>query len=421
MVFAITVFVLAYALIVSEKIHRTIVAMVGASILLIFKIVEQEYAFTKAIDFNTIGLLVGMMIIVFITKRTGVFEFIAIKSVKLSKGNPVTMLIFLSIITAVASAFLDNVTTVLLIIPIVLSITADMNISPIPFAISIIFASNVGGTATLIGDPPNIMIGSKANLSFMDFVNNLSLINFAILLVTVFLFSLIFKKKLVVDEKLKTKILKIDENQFIKDKKLLTKSLFVLGLVIVGFILHSKLGLESSIIALTGASILLLIGGVEVKEILEEVEWTTIFFFIGLFILVAGLEVTGVIEKLAKGMLNITHGNAMLTSLVILWGSAIFSAFVDNIPFTATMIPLILDMGKLSHMDIMPLWWALSLGACLGGNGTIIGASANVVTSGLLEEKGQRLSFAEYFKYGFPMMLITIVISTVYLVLRYYM
>ncbi|BCS80588.1 ArsB/NhaD family transporter [Anaerocellum diazotrophicum] len=421
MILAIVIFLLVYAFIVSEKIHRTIIALFGAAILLIFKVVSYEYAIHEAIDFNTLGLLVGMMIIVFITKRTGIFEYIAVKQVKLSKGSLLIMIILISIVTAVASAFLDNVTTVLLIIPIVLSITEDLNISPIPFAISIIFASNVGGTATLIGDPPNIMIGSKAGLSFMDFVKNLAPVIVIILVTTVLIFAFIFRNKLKVDPELKEVFLKIDESEYIKDKKLLIKSLAVLGLTILGFILHDKLKLESSIIALAGASLLLLISGVDVKEVLEEVEWTTIFFFLGLFIIVGGLEITGVIDILAKAMLNITHRNPLLTALVILWGSAIFSAFVDNIPFTATMIPLILDMQKLGHFDVEPLWWALALGACLGGNGTIIGASANVVTAGLLEEKGYKLSFGEFFKYAFPTMILTIVLSTIYLVVRYYM
>lgn len=420
MILAIVVFLLVYAFIVSEKIHRTVVALLGAAILLIFKVVDQKYAFTKAIDFNTLGLLIGMMIIVFITKRTGIFEYIAAKQVKFSKGNPILMMILLSIVTAVASAFLDNVTTVLLIIPVVLSITEDLKISPVPFAISIIFASNIGGTATLIGDPPNIMIGSKADLSFMDFVNNLTPAIVIILVVSVIVFAFIFKNSIKVDQKSKEAVMKIDENKYLTDKKLLIKSLAVLTLTIIGFILHDKLKLESSTIAIAGASLLLLISKVDVAEILEEVEWTTIFFFIGLFIIVGGLEVTGVIEFLAKGMLKITHQDPLLTGLIILWGSAIFSAFVDNIPFTATMIPLILDMQKLGHFDIMPLWWALSLGACLGGNGTIIGASANVVTSGLLEEKGYRLSFGEYFKYAFPVMILTIGLSTVYILFRYY-
>lgn len=421
MILAIVIFLLVYAFIVSEKIHRTIIALFGAAILLIFKVVSYEYAIHEAIDFNTLGLLIGMMIIVFITKRTGIFEYIAVKQVKLSKGNLLVMMVLISIVTAVASAFLDNVTTVLLIIPIVLSITEDLNISPIPFAISIIFASNVGGTATLIGDPPNIMIGSKAGLSFMDFVKNLAPVIVIILAFTVLIFAFIFRNKLKVDPELKEVFLKIDESEYIKDKKLLVKSLAVLGLTILGFILHDRLKLESSTIALAGASLLLLISGVDVKEVLEEVEWTTIFFFLGLFIIVGGLEITGVIDILAKAMLNMTHSNPLLTALVILWGSAIFSAFVDNIPFTATMIPLILDMQKFGHFDVEPLWWALALGACLGGNGTIIGASANVVTAGLLEERGYKLSFGEFFKYAFPTMILTIVISTIYLITRYYM
>ncbi|KRQ87818.1 Inner membrane protein YbiR [Caloramator mitchellensis] len=413
---SIGVFVATFIIIVTEKINRTVAAMVGAMILLVVKIIDQGEA-TRFIDYTTVGVLVGMMIIVSIIKRTGLFQYLAIKAAKMVKGDPMKIIVLFGIMTAVLSAFLDNVTTILLMIPVTLVIAKLLKISPIPFIMSEVLASNIGGTATLIGDPPNIMIGSEAGIGFLDFVLNLSPVIIVILIVSVYIIRNIYKNDLHVDEKLKEHIMKLDENTAIVDKKLLIKSLSVLGLVILGFFLHEHLEYESSTVALAGATILLLFSGIEIDELLVEVEWPTIFFFISLFIIVGTLEEVGVISMLAKLVIELTKGNLVITGVVILWSSAILSAFLDNIPFVATMIPLIKGLGAISGMNIMPLWWALSLGACLGGNGTLIGASANVVTAGVMEKEGYKITFKDFIKLGFPLMLISIAISTVYLLI----
>lgn len=418
MLLASIVFILVYGLIVSEKVHRTIAALLGASVMLLLYLIPQEEAI-EAIDFNTIGLLVGMMTIVEITKHTGLFEYLAIKAAKSAKGSPMKIMVSLSVITAVASAFLDNVTTVLLIVPVTISICRELNVKPFPFLMAEIFASNIGGTATLIGDPPNIMIGSAVGLSFMDFVINLTPAIIIIQAVTSYIFYLLYRKQVSVTAENRKKIDKFNENEAIKDHVLLRKCLFVLALVIGGFVVHGALHFEPATIALSGASLLLLISGLKVNEVLAELEWPVIFFFAGLFVLVGTLERVGVIELIAKESLALTGGNLLLTGMLILWLSAIASAFIDNIPFVATMIPLIQSMGQLGGIDVGPLWWALSLGACLGGNGTLIGASANVVVAGIAEEKGFPISFIDFFKVGFPIMLVSIVISTVY-ILRFF-
>lgn len=414
----IAVFLITFVLIISEKVNRTVAALLGAAVLLIVKIIDQREA-VSFIDFTTIGVLIGMMIIVAITKRTGLFQYLAIKSAKIVKGDPFKLIIIFGIITGVISAFLDNVTTVLLMAPVTLVIARILKINPIPFMMTEVIASNIGGTATLIGDPPNIMIGSEAGLGFMDFIKNLSPIVMLILVVITFLLRFVYRKELTVNEELRNNIMTLDDRSAIVDKPLLIKSLSVLGLVILGFFLHERLGYESSIVAIGGATLLLFIGRVDVEEILLEIEWPTIFFFIALFIIVGTLEKVGVISQIAKVIMGVTQGNLMITGLVILWVSAVLSAFLDNIPFVATMIPLIKAMGQMSGMNIMPLWWALSLGACLGGNGTLIGASANVVVAGILEKEGQKISFREFAGIGFPMMIASIVISTVYLLLFY--
>lgn len=412
------IFMSAYILIIYDKIDRTIVALSGAVLMLLVRILSQENAF-KEIDFNTIGLLISMMVIVMITRRTGVFEYLAIKTVKAAGGEPIKVIIFLSIITGVLSAFLDNVTTILLIVPITISVAKDLHLNPIPFIISEIFASNVGGTATLIGDPPNIMIGGTVGLSFMDFIKNDAVIVIPLLFLTTFIFVLVYKKKLVTSKEAKEKVMMMKENETIKDLNLLKKSLIVLGLTIIGFVLHGVLHYESATIAICGAVILLLISGIKPEKIFKEVEWKTIFFFAGLFILVGGIKETGIIKMMAEGVLGLTHGDLVLTTLAILWVSAIASAFIDNIPFVATMIPMIKDMGTISSMNLNPIWWALSLGACLGGNGTVIGASANVIATGISEEFGHKITFKRYFKVAFPIMLLTIVVCTAYLFILY--
>ncbi|APU59411.1 ArsB/NhaD family transporter [Clostridium botulinum] len=410
------IFIIVYALIISEKVNRVVASLGGAAIMLILKLITQEKAFLK-IDFNTIGLLVGMMIIVNITKRTGVFEYIAIKAAKFSKGNPIKILILFSVITAVLSGVLDNVTTVLLIVPVTLVITKTLEIDPIPFLMCEIFASNIGGTATLIGDPPNLMIGSAAGLSFLDFVKNLAPVIIIILTVTLLGIRQLYKNSMKTSEEDKKKIMALDESKAIRDMSLMKKCLTVLFLTLIGFLTHSYLGFESATIAIAGSAILLAISKVEPDEILQETEWGTIFFFIGLFIMTGVLEDVGIMEVLAQKTLSLTKGNLVMTGIFVLWISAIASAFIDNIPFVATMIPLIKAMGTMGGMDIVPLWWALSLGACLGGNGTMIGASANLVVIGIAEKSGYKISFKDYFKLGFPVMLVSIIICTAYLLM----
>ncbi|MGS0765313.1 ArsB/NhaD family transporter [Syntrophomonas curvata] len=415
------IFLLVYAIIISEKIHRTIIALVGAVSVIILGIITQEQAI-QAIDFNTIGLLTGMMIVVGITRRSGVFEYVAIRAAQYTKGDPLKIMVALCMITALASAFLDNVTTVLLLVPVTFSLCDELEINPIPFLIAEIISSNIGGTATLIGDPPNIMIGGGAGLGFMDFVTNLAPVVLIVFVVTIALLAIIFRKSLVVAPEKQQRIMVFNPADFIKDYTLLKKSLVVLALVIIGFILHQSLHLESATVALAGAALLMLLArDNEPEEVLLTVEWPTIFFFIGLFILVGSLEEVGIIESIARETLNLTHGNQTVTAMTILWMSAIASAFVDNIPFTATMIPLIKSMGQLSGMQLDPLWWSLALGACLGGNGTLIGASANLVVAGMSSRRGVVITFMQYLRYGFPLMLVSIVISTAYIYLRYLM
>lgn len=413
-VIAVLIFIATYSVIISEKINRTSIALFGAALLLVFNVIDQEKAIHH-IDFNTIGLLIGMMIIVNIMKRSGIFGYVAIKAAKMAKGDPWKIVVFFSIITAICSALLDNVTTILLIVPVTLVITDTLEMNPIPFLIPMVLVANIGGTATLIGDPPNIMIGSATGLGFMDFIVNLSPVVIVIFLVTIFILKLTTSHHFSVDAEKKDKIMAFDENLAIKDRLLLKKSLIVLVMTILGFMFHQTFGYESATIAIFGAATLLIISKIEPEEVLMEIEWPTIFFFVALFILVGGLQEVGVIDFLASKLLDITHGNLFATAMLILWGSAIASAFLDNIPFVATMIPLIKSIAIIASIDIIPLWWALALGACLGGNGTLVGASANVIVSGMIEKHGYKLTFSQYMKTGFPIMLVSIAISSIYL------
>ncbi|MCU7205424.1 ArsB/NhaD family transporter [Turicibacter sp. TA25] len=414
---AIIIFLVAYGIIISEKLNRTVVALLGAIAMVVFHILSQEEAF-HVIDFNTIGLLVGMMTIVNILKRTGIFQYIAIKTAKLSKGSPWKIMLYFSVVTAVASALLDNVTTILLIAPVTFVITETLGLNPVPFLITEVLTANIGGTATLIGDPPNIMIGGATNLSFMDFLINLGPVVVVIFIVVLLLLKFIYGSQLKISEENKAKIAEFDETKTITDPVLLKKSGIVLLGTIIGFAIHQSFGLESATIALLGAGILLLISKVDVEEILTEVEWPTIFFFMGLFIMVGALEEIGVIEVVANQLISLTHGNVFVTTMLILWVAAIASAFLDNIPFVATMIPLIHSIGA-TGMDTTSLWWALALGACLGGNGSVVGATANVIVSGMLHKKGYKLTFGDFLKIGFPLMLISVFISMIYLIIFY--
>ncbi len=418
LIIAVAIFTITYMLIMTEKLHRTVVALFGAVLMLVFSVEGQEQA-VHHIDTNTIGLLIGMMIIVSILKRTGVFEYLAIRSAKIAGGDPWKILVMFSTITAISSALLDNVTTILLIIPVTLVITEAMDINPLPFVITETMMSNIGGTATLIGDPPNIMIGSAVGLSFVDFVVNLAPVVIVIFFVNVLILKVIFKKSMHASESQKLAVMNMDESVAINDHTLLIKGGIVMFITVSGFMLHAALGYESATVALFGASLYLLISKLDPEEILLEIEWTTIFFFAALFVLVGALEDVGVIEFLAGKMVELTQGDVATSSVVILFGSSIASAFLDNIPFVATMIPLLQDFGIQTGQNISVLWWSLALGACLGGNGTLVGASANVIASGIVEKHGKKLSFMEYFKVGFPLMIVSVVISYGYIVIRY--
>ncbi|MDI6710268.1 MAG: ArsB/NhaD family transporter [Thermoanaerobacterales bacterium] len=415
------VFLITYALIVSEKVHRAVAAFCGAAVVVLAGILTPEGA-VEAVDWNTVGLLVGMMIIVGVTRETGVFEYLAIKAAKAAKGRPLAILASLAAVTALLSAFLDNVTTVLLIVPVTFAIARKLNVSPLPFLVTEILASNIGGTATLIGDPPNIMIGSATHLGFLDFVINLTPVIVLIHVTTIFILQLLFRRRLQVPDAVREQIFELDETAELKDLVLLRRCLAVIGLVIAGFLLHQALHLESSVVALTGASLLLLVTRAEPEHPLQQVEWPVIFFFIGLFVVVGALEEVGVIEALARFTVDFTGGVIVPTGMLILWISALASAFVDNIPFVATMIPLLKGVGQLGGLgnyDMNFLWWCLSLGACLGGNGTIIGASANVVVVGMAEKRGLPITFLGFMKVAFPLMLLSIAISTAYMYLWY--
>lgn len=432
---ATAIFIISYAIIASEKIHKTIVAIVGASLVLILKILQQNEAFHSqdfGIDWNVIFLLIGMMVIVNLIKPTGMFEYLAIKSAKWGKGEPFRILAIFAIVTATVSAFLDNVTTVLLIAPITLFIADALEVDPIPYLISCVLASNIGGTATLIGDPPNIMIASKAQLTFMDFIYHLTPVIIVIMVFYILTIKMIWGRKLKTREELKQRIMEMDEREAIKNPAMLKKSLFVLVIVLIGFIFHGMLHFQPATIALFGAGLLLLLSKTyEPRQILSEIEWPTLFFFMGLFIIVGGVVKVGLIKWLSLQVLDITQGNLFATSIVVMWFSAFASAIVDNIPYVATMNPLIIDMAKqiwpglsgiqlLQHPDLMPVWWSLALGACLGGNGTAIGASANVIVIGMAEKAGKKISFIEFMKYGIPIMIMTVIVSTLYVWLRYY-
>ena len=427
--YAVSLFVLTYLLIITERLNRAIIAMMAAALMIIGGVLTQEAA-VQGVDFNTIGLLTGMMIIVGITRDSGVFQYLAIRSVKVVKGDPWGILVMLMFVTAVLSAMLDNVTTVLLIAPVTLLITDTLKLSAYPYLFAEIFASNIGGTATLIGDPPNIMIGSATNLSYNDFLFNLAPISIFILLVTIIPIYFIWGRHLKADPELIEKVMQYREIDAIKDWVLLKKSLFVITLVMFGFIVGHDYGYQPATVAMFGAAILLVLNCLPhnqekqtelVARALGEVEWITIFFFIGLFILVYGLESTGVLESLALQVIELTDGDKTITALSILFVSAVASAIVDNIPFVATMIPLIKNMAASfgGAEGLVPIWWSLALGACLGGNGSLVGASANLIVAGFAERSGQPIRFLPFMLMAFPLMLGSVCISAVYVYFRY--
>lgn len=424
MITATVVLVIAYAFIVSEKINRAVISLLGAGALVCMGVMNQHTAYS-GIDFNTIFLLIGMMVIVGVAKRSGMFQFVAIWSAKIVKANPRLLMIALALVTAIFSALLDNVTTVLLIVPVTLLLTDQLRVNPYPFLFSQIFASNIGGMATLIGDPPNILIGSAVGYGFMDFVTNVGPASLILMIIMTVFFDVLWGRKMTAPQNARDHLMMYDPFEALEDIPLLFKSLFVLAVVLAGFVVGHGHGIEPGTVALTGAALLLLLDIIghkpedqshKVHQAFNTVEWETIFFFVGLFMLVYGVEVTGLLEIIGTKMLEVTGGDIPMTGMLILWGSAILSAIVDNIPFVATMIPLLESTadGFGGADKLEPLWWSLSLGACLGGNGSIIGASANVMVASFAERAGHRISFIKFMVLAFPLMIFTTAIASIY-------
>lgn len=422
------ILIIAYVFIATEKISKVTVALIGACAAIILGLVSQDkYSgasiniayYVNYIDFNVIFLLISMMIIVSVAARSGIFNFAAVKILGLTRGKPVLILPALAIFTAVVSAFLDNVTTVILVMPMTFAIAEKLDINPTPFLIAEIFSSNIGGTATLIGDPPNIIIGSAAGLSFMEFVNELAPIVALIMVFAIALLLFVFRKSLKASPEKMADLMKSSDSPTITKRAAAARSMTVLGFVIVGFVLHDAIGLQSSIVALTGAALLLIFEKPE--DIFKELEWNTIFFFIGLFVIVGALEASGGIKMMADEILKITNGSQAATSMIILWGSGLISGVIDNIPYTATMAPMILEIEKAMGAEYAyPLWWSLSLGACLGGNMTIIGAAANVIVSENAAKQGYKITFMQFLKYGTMVTILSLAVSTVCLCAKYF-
>jgi Na+/H+ antiporter NhaD/arsenite permease-like protein len=440
---ALIIFIVAYVAIVTERIHKTIVALFGAALMISLRVLSQDEAFYSqefGIDYNVIFLLIGMMVIVNITRQTGLFEVLAIWSAKRAGARPFRMLVLLSVITAVVSAMLDNVTTVLLMAPVTLEISRRLDLHPVKFLVAEALASNIGGTATLVGDPPNIMIASKADLTYMQFLTVLGPVAVVILLAFVGAMWLAGGRTMRVDAERRDAVLALRERDAVRDPAFLVQCLVLLAVTTIGFCLHGLLHLQPATVALLGASFFMLIGHVRGGrtpkgdlDYLTEVEWNTIFFFIGLFILVGGLVKVGAIRYLADELVHLTAGNVQSTTFAVLWGSAVMSAIVDNIPYVAAMNPLVVDLARSLHPevtdytalvhqpDIMPLWWALALGACLGGNGTLVGATANVVIVGLAQRAGYPISFWRFMAIGLPVMIGSVAISALYLWLLFFL
>ena len=420
---AITIFVVAYALIASEKIHRTKVALGGAALMLLLHIADAESAFFSeetGVDWNVIFLLLGMMVIVSVLRQTGVFEFVAIWAAKRARGRPYRLMVMLVTITAVASALLDNVTTVLLIAPVTFLVCERLALNVVPYLLAEVMASNIGGTATLVGDPPNIIIASRGGLSFNDFLVHLAPLVVVIMVVFCLLCRVLFRSAFRYDPERAADVMALNEREAITDRRLLAQSLAVLGVVIAAFVLHPVLHYEPSVVALLGAGLLVAATKVTTEQALDEVEWPTLVFFAGLFVMVGGLVETGVIESVSEAAADATEGRLGFAAMLLLWASAGLSAIVDNIPYVATMSPIVADLVQQQPGDAgQVLWWALALGADLGGNATAIGASANVVVLGIAARNGAPISFWTFTKYGLVVTVITIALSTPYLWLRY--
>jgi Na+/H+ antiporter NhaD/arsenite permease-like protein len=414
---ALAIFVVTYGAIASDRIDRTLAALLGAVAVILLGIVTQEAGF-QAVDWNVIFLLFGMMVIAGVLRRTGVFGWLAVRTVRVARGEPMAVLLLLSGITALLSAFLDNVTTIVLLVPVTLYIATTLRLSPVPFVLAEVLASNIGGTATLIGDPPNILIGSASGLTFLDFLLNLTPVIVVIFVVFAGVMAIVFRGQLTVAPEVREAVLAIDDSEFISDHRLLRISVLVLALTILGFLLASVVHQQPATIALLGATVLILVARLDPDELIREVDWSTLLFFVGLFVLVEGLVATGVITAIGTHLIEITGGDQAVTTLGLLWVSGIASALVDNIPYTATMIPVVQQLGT-SGVATEPLWWALALGACLGGNATIIGASANVVAASAVARAGHPISFGRFLQVGGLVAAISLIVSSAYVWVRY--
>jgi anion transporter len=421
---AIAIFVLAYVLIATEKISRIAIALGGAAAMLIIGATDSDKAFYShetGIDWDVIFLLLGMMIIVGVIHKTGVFEFIAIKAIKVAKGDPKKALVYLVVLVAFASAILDNVTTILLAVPMTLVICKQLNVNPVPFLLAEVFASNIGGAATLVGDPPNIIIASRANLSFNDFLIHMAPLVIVAMIVITPMLVWMFRKELVNTPEDRARIHELDEKVYLTNPVLMKKSLAVLGLVVIGFLLHTAIHAEPSVIALLGAGLLIAISGLKPSDYVQDVEWGTLVFFAGLFVMVGALVNVGAIQILSDYLAEMVDGKPQLATGALLFVSAIVSGIVDNIPYVTAMSPVVADLSAsvpAVHGDV--LWWALAFGADFGGNATIIGASANVVAVGLAAKAGIKISFWQFAKYGIPVTFVSIAIAAPYLFLRYF-
>ncbi|WP_405609726.1 SLC13 family permease [Streptomyces sp. NBC_00076] len=421
---AIVVFVATYGLIISEKIHRVGAALGGAALMLAIGATDDKSAFFSehsGVDWNVIFLLMGMMMIVGVLKKTGMFEYLAIWSVKRARARPFRVMVMLIVITAMASALLDNVTTVLLIAPVTLLVCERLGLPAAPFLIAEVFASNIGGIATLVGDPPNIIIASRAGLTFNDFLVHLAPLAAILVVVLVALCRFLFRKSFVYDEARAEEVMALEEREAIKDPRMLVQGLVVLALVVVGFVLHPVLHYEPSVVALLGAGLLIAVSAVETGEVLGEVEWPTLAFFAGLFIMIGGLIETGVVGEVSKSLADAIGDNELGGSMLLLSASAVLSGIVDNIPYVATMAPITSDLVQsMGDSGDHVMWWALAIGADLGGNATAIGASANVVVLGIAERNRQPISFWQFTKYGLVVTVVTVALSAGYVWLRYF-
>ncbi|MDQ0158735.1 ArsB/NhaD family transporter [Alkalibacillus salilacus] len=423
-IIAIAIFAISYLFLLLEKINRALVALCGAALLIVFNIFTIDDAMTSYVDWSTIVLLFSMMVLITITQRTGIFEFIALWLIKRIGERPYALFFWIAVLTAVGSALLDNVTTVLLFVPILIHMIRELNLPAFPYLVMVIISSNIGGTATMIGDPPNIMIGQAVeHLTFMSFIVHLAPIVVIIFLMTMGLLFLFFNRSLKqVETENNRSVRNVDPKSALKHTPLLYQSVSILCLTIIAFMFHGLLHVELTTIALVSALLLLLLSEKDglTDIVFSKIEWTTLFFFIGLFILVGGLEQTGIIDHLAVMFMSITEGESLKSSYAILWSAGLLSGFLDNIPYVASMIQVLLELEEFGMKATDPMWWALALGACLGGNSTLLGASANVVVAGIASTNGVRIPFLRYMVYGFTVVLLSLLIASGYLYIRYF-